>query len=206
MGLLELLILNRVKHRIIINEMYYLTLNKFIPLMVDEVREELANEYDVNNFWSDNYKYKGLCDKAAEKIINIVHESFSSKYPHIPIFIESVHGEQRHTLSLESKYWAYEHTWVHLRLFKYDFYIDPTCEQFQKLYDDMPEVYIGTTPPKWFLPDKKNWLWISPWKYINNRFRIKHKDQFGIHNMSILDYVVYVIWGRISDWIGSKLK
>ena len=205
---------------LIIRKIDNLILNDLLPDIVDEVRDELSEEYNVVNFWSDNFRYRGLCNKASEKIITKIKDELFNIIDNIDInniidvdnfdindiidtSIEAIHGEQRHTFSLPSKWWACEHTWVHLRLLELDYYIDATCHQFQNIYDDIPEYYIGRTPPKWFLPDKENWLWKRPWKNINHKFHINHKDQYGVHRMDIFDYFVYVIWGRISDKIGN---
>ena len=200
MGLIEYMICSVMCDEAIVR----LTINEIIIPAVRKTREELANEYDVEHFWSDNFKYRGLCDEASIRIMNKIKTELDDS--NLNYSIEAVHGEQRHTFYLKSKYWAYEHTWVHLKLYNHNYYIDATSEQFENIYDDIPKSFILYRKPNWFIADKNNWLWHNPWMYINRKIKVTHKDEFGSHRMDIFDYLVYIVWGRISDWIGSKLN
>lgn len=181
-------------------------LDEVMPLIVETVRGELARSYDVENFYSENFRYNGLCNTAAF-LVKAMFRSYMSFYNSISdkdedYEVKIVHGEQRHTPNLESKYWACEHTWVAIRLLHQWYYIDPTSQQFQKLYDDIPEYYISTKPPKWYLPDKYNWRFSKFGKFLD-KFKFKYKDEYGTHNISLTDYLVFIVWGKLSDKIGK---
>lgn len=179
-------------------------LNEIFPFLIQAVRDELRKHYDVDNFFSDHFKFNGLCysasqfmESALETWIEFYNEECNQNET---IEVNIIHGEQRHTTNLESKYWTIEHTWVSVKVFGTLYYLDPTSSQFEKMYDDIPPYYIGLEPPKWFIADKDNWRYKKPWKLLD-KIRIKHKDQYGVHNIHFTDYLVFVLWGRISDGI-----
>ena len=74
------------------------------------------------------------------------------------INIKLVHGEQAHTPEIDESEWYMEHTWVEISL--YDdptiIYVDCTSGQFKYLYNDIPDYYISTEKPRWYLADRDN--------------------------------------------------
>lgn len=105
---------------------------------------------------SPHYRFAGLCDVASEMVI----DRLKSVDGYGPSFTaETVHGEQRHSTRIRSTLWGIEHTWLEIRFSDPNaptIYVDPTCDQFHKLYPEIPPFYVGTEPPEWFLPDRDN--------------------------------------------------
>lgn len=173
--------------------------NTFIPI-IDEVRKEIAETHDVESKDSDFYRYTGLCDYASSMIVSKINSLNEDR--NNPDFIAgTVHGEQKHSPRIESKYWAEQHTWVAVLLCRLNcfIFIDPTSSQFKRLYSDIPDIYISMRPPKWFYPDRKNPLWNGITGKINEsiKFPFKHGD-FIVHD-GLIEILQYRVWGNISD-------
>lgn len=169
--------------------------NDLIPI-IENTREYIGSLYDTS---SEGYKYfKGLCDISCEEVIDTIKEKMFTKYSINDLNIHTIHGEQRHLPRILSKFWGYEHTWIVFKLSSYKIYIDPTSGQFKELYDDIPDYYISTIPPKWYIPDRKNPIFGNKlFRSINDIITIKR-------NIGIIEYIYYDIWGIISDKIYNK--
>jgi hypothetical protein len=103
-----------------------------------------------------------------------------------------VHGELKHTPKINSIYWSCEHTWVVMHAEKYTFYIDCTSSQFQWMFKNIPDYYISTRKPKWYLPDSEN---IAFSKLKICKWLMNHK----IKSMPVPIFFTYKIWAPISD-------
>ena len=122
--------------------------------LVLSIRNTLCNEFIVDD--GANRDYRGLCDNAHNLLvekINSYNVDNGTEY-----VVDCYHGEQKHTLGMIPKYWQYQHTWSSIsdRDGSNKIFIDSTCQQFQWLYDDIPDYYISTEPPKWFYWDEDN--------------------------------------------------
>lgn len=178
--------------------------NKNLNNIVVNARYYLAKKYDVTNVNSEYFKYRGLCYKAS----NIVKYHLKYGYGSL-VSVKIVHGEQRHRPIINSKYWIYEHTWLEVTFNGKKYYVDPTSSQFQCLYGDIPDFYISKKRPIWYLPDKRN-ICFHPkaFRFLNEKFfiKVKRKDKNGnkecIH-FGIIEFLVYYVWGGISDKIRS---
>jgi hypothetical protein len=137
----------------------------------------------------------GLCDEACDLVMQKI-EYFNKMYDFdYLIDFYRIHGEQRHTPMLESKYWDYQHTWMMVKFHHYNdeltLYIDPTIDQFSYMYDSyVPTVYISELKPKWFYPDAENPYWKL--KFLNKS--------------KLFPKLQYELWGRISDIIRKLNK
>lgn len=187
----------------------YSLLTDVIPMIVESVRYKLSRQYDVTS--GEYERFTGLCDIASEEVIlrlkdYLINSGFTTPKDFV---ITSIHGEQRHSTSIESKFWPLQHTWVHLNIFNTSIYVDPTSSQFDNIYNDITPYYISTMKPKWFYPDKENPAWRGIGCKINNIKLIPRKIIMGneiykVHD-GIIEFVQYEIWGRISDTI-RKIK
>lgn len=159
-----------------------------IPI-IDNIRKLLAERYDVTDKYSPNFNYRGLCNEACDMFtekINIFNKRNKTDFKVI-IF----HGEQRHIANIDPDSWMEEHTWAGITNGHETIYIDITSQQFQWLYKDIPDYYVSTKPPKWFLPDNKNLYiyWYGRSKIISN----------------IIGIIQYIIWASICRTI-RKIK
>lgn len=192
-------------HTSIVNSL----LTDVIPMIVESVRDKLSKQYDVTSGGCE--KFSGLCDAASAEVIvrlkdYLINSGFTTPEDFV---VMSIHGEQRHSTIIESKFWILQHTWVYLNISNTPIYIDPTSSQFDNIYDDIPSYYISTVKPKWFYPDQENPAWRGICGKINNiRFiprKIIVNDEIYKAHDGIIEFVQYEIWGRISDAI-RKIK
>ena len=149
---------------------------------VIKLRESLAMNYNI--YEGENKDYAGLCYKAIQQLfINMRADGMPREHMH------TIHGEQRHSIEIPSADWFIEHTWGYVIHNNIIVYIDPTSQQFKKLYHDIPDYYVSTTPPRWYLPDSENIIWKSGIIHdINEKIQIRH---FGIidHLINIKGFV-----------------
>jgi hypothetical protein len=179
-------------------------INNIIMPFVDDIRNrELSSKYNI--YSKKYYNYKGLCNEASQSFINRINklnQAIGSE-----IYCKMIHGELRHTPRVKSEYWSYEHTWVVMIIDKYTFYIDITSSQFKWLFKDIPDYYISTREPKWYLPDYENiefsklkickWLMdIKVFRFSSNKFKM---------TMPLPIFYIYKIWAPISDLIHQIL-
>ena len=171
------------------------------------VRRKLTDDFDIRpgaeheNFW-------GLCNVAYDYMLNELEEE------NIPYAAHTIHhGELRHNPNSLSENWPHEHTWLSVRfggvgsgsIYKRPIvvYVDPTCQQFRGIVDDIPDYYISITPPKWFYPDDKNLLYSRLGNKINKCIRIPagyHAGE-GMYCDGIIEFLQYCVWGTISDML-----
>lgn len=182
--------------------------------MVYDIRGKLAKMYNVVDDDSIHKDYRGLCDEASSMFSNEFNRKHYSEDERNPT-AHCIHGEIRHAPHCESKYWPHQHTWVEVRIPKdYDYtrydmlYVDITCSQFKHIFADIPDYYISTVPPKWYLKDSDNVVWKKGiLRSINRRIRIPFKDRSGIHHCEgVIEFIQYEIWGRISDRYGLHIS
>lgn len=148
-----------------------LFINQVIRPNVLMVREKLAKKYDVVNHESYNENYNSLCIEASRMFVKrIKRYRKSSGISKLVLHTEIIHGEQKPHPRLKMKHWGCEHEWVVVTYVGVKIYVDVTCGQFVDFYRDVPDYYIGITPPKWFLSDKDNPAVNRPW---NRRERVK---------------------------------
>lgn len=157
--------------------------------IVDQIiicREQLEQIYGDQS----ERKYLGICNTATD-----ILKAQLEKIPTLKIRdMKEIHGELAHVWWIPSKYWGMEHTMLTGQIF-YDghlraIYIDPTSCQFQDIFDEAPDWYIGFSVPDWFYPDRDNPLWS-----IMNR-----KKQ------NVVRFFRYNVWGFCSDVYGEFRK
>lgn len=180
-----------------------------IEKTIKHVRKTLADEYDVESKGSMWRNYRGLCDKASSMFTDIFNSKCgkSPGYKHSP-YARLVHGEMVHSPKCPSKYWAQQHTWVEINISNKKptyIYVDPTSSQFKSIFDDIPEYYISSFKPRWYLADRDNAIWSNKLvRFIDAHIRIKNKfASTPDHDVyeGIISLCTYEIWGRISDCI-----
>ncbi|MCM1439513.1 MAG: hypothetical protein NC131_09995 [Roseburia sp.] len=139
-------------------------IEQVIERQVRDVRKRLALKYDVKK--GDFKNYTNLCDEAVNLFIEGMENYKKVEARNVNLFsVEKIHGEQRPHPRLRMCDWATEHTWAVVYYRGESIYVDPTSGQFSDFYFRMPEYYISTEPPKWFLPDEDNdasgrdWNW-----------------------------------------------
>lgn len=179
--------------------------------LVHEVRKELSEKYNIKE--GEHKDYTGLCDEACILFINKFKSIGMDKNV---IDIKSVHGEQKHSISIASEFWIFKHTWIEISMpNKLTFHVDPTSQQFKWLYDDIPDWFVlFMKPPKWYLKDKHNFRWskIGVWLndhiYFKKKIYDKKRNEYDKVKNGIVEFLQYDIYGLlISDFIRShKLK
>lgn len=175
-----------------------------IEKMVQDTRKELAIEHDVI---AKNPGFRGLCDEASTKMLEKLTEYWMNSESDVDLQVYLIHGEQRHSPMSPSKYWIFQHTFVCAIINHETIYIDPTSSQFQWLYSDIPDYYIGRKFPKWYYNDRKNPAWNGITAVINEKITIKRswKDGSTVYD-GIIEFIQYEVWGRICDFIRSILR
>ena len=172
-----------------------------IPIVIS-IREQLYENYNVVNTWSENLDYRGLCDTAYTMLKDRI--DLFNKLHNVNWQVIHFHGEQAHTPRINSKNWIYQHTWAAITDGIDTIYIDITSQQFRWLYPDIPDYYISFKPPKWYYSDKKNPAWSGITGKLNRKFRIKRKIKLkggSIVDTSdgIIELCQYEIWGPVSN-------
>lgn len=188
-------------------------IRKIIIPQVVAVREDLDEKYSV--YTSPEHKnYEGLCFEAYLKLKDKIEKLNGTLT--IEMKVDDIHGEQRHAPSLKSKYWPIQHTWSIIEIHdqkdgsEFTVYADPTCEQFQDIWQDIPKYYVSEKKPKWFYPDRKNPVWHNYFgvtRWINKHIFIPNTITYADGSKKkirdgIIEFIQYEIWGRISDFIG----
>lgn len=183
-----------------------------IHITVESIRENLREKYYVYDEKSLYKNYAGLCNIASELFCKSMTEYFDNhkKLLKISYSVGSIHGEQKHSPKILSKYWGIQHTWCYVKLDNNIIYVDITSEQFKSLYPDIPDYYISTMKPKWFYPDRNNPAFRGIFGFINKHVLINHKI-LDLHENprkvrdGIIEFFQYTVWGHISDKIGKKI-
>lgn len=171
----------------------HLIIHQDIEPLVKEVRDYIYNEYKTHDL-------TGFCDTACIELKKRLEDYFRKTYSNVKIDIKTIHGEQRHLPRLLSRCWAFEHTWMIAKINKYVIYIDPTSAQFKHFYNDIPDYYISTEAPKWYIPDNKHPVYgYKLFGIINEKIKVKVKGYR--RKIGIIDYLYYEIWGKASDFI-----
>lgn len=179
--------------------MYTEQLKQDIVTMINSLRIQLAKEFNVSDNGSNPY-YAGLCYEISSRFV----DEFNRKYcidGHFPVACIA-HGEIKHSPWIaHSDNWSWEHTWVEVRTGNHHIiYVDGSCSQFRDILDDIPEYYVSSTPPKWFLNDRNNIVFKRGiLRTINERVKIKRKLNGRIVKEGIIEFLSYDIWGFISD-------
>lgn len=165
-----------------------------IETFVNDTRQYICSSYGTKDL-------TGYCDEACAILKKTLDAHFSKEYPDMEIFIDTIHGEQRHVPRIKSEYWPYEHTWLFIKVNGHTtIWIDPTSEQFRFFQKDIPNYYISLKFPKWYIPDRKHPVFgYRIGGFINKKIKVVVK---GYHRkIGIIDYLYYELWGRISDMI-----
>lgn len=169
--------------------------------LVIEVRKELAKSHNV--YRGDYKNYTGLCDLSVELLRHKLEEY--SKENNVEIECHSIHGEQKHTWKIYSCLWSLQHTWAVVKMMGVTMYVDPTSEQFKRMYLFIPDLYISTRKPKWYYPDKHNPVYCNKiTRYLNDHIKIPITISLSNGNVTkgragIIEFIQYEIWGRICD-------
>lgn len=177
--------------------------------IVWEVRHKLMEEYSVYNVNGENFRFAGLCDKACTMISDEIINRFRGRkhfdevadnkaipFEH-SLWVDVVHGEQRHHPRIASKDWTIEHTWLEVCIDEEILlYVDATCEQFKDLYKDIEATYVSDKPPKWFYADNDNPACKVKW--ISGTMQNKL--------VPIITFFQYIVWGTISDIIHNVIE
>lgn len=193
------------------NKSIQLIIDRLIEPIVLEVRKELAKEYDIN----DNlyYKYTGLCDIASKMIKDkLCREKAKFSYNSLEVIL--LHGEQKHSIKLNSRYWYLQHTWCMVKFSGYKIYVDATSSQFQNIYNDIPDYYISPNKPKWFYWDGDNPVFGNKFfRYIDKKIKVTYKYKYKLNNNliytrkeGIVTLFEYYLLPNISDKINEFIK
>lgn len=171
-----------------INILYTFDTDDFIkhnitPIVL-KIRNRLALERDTDGNIHSNYR--GLCFKSVKLLKEEVH-NLNNKYG-TDLKVKEIHGEQKHSHKIDRSNWYLQHSWavVYGLAINDVIYVDITSQQFQGIYDDIPDYYISLEPPVWYLPDSEN---RSILLYDNHKW-------FTVH---IYDELVFYIWGGICN-------
>jgi hypothetical protein len=159
--------------------------------IVLKVRKEMSEIYDITK--SEYAEYAGLCNVGCAMFKFEIQE-LAKKYD-LDIKTMIIHGEQRHNHRIKPDDWYIQHTWISVYglCLNENIYVDLTSQQFKYLYDDIPDYYISTTPPPWYMPDKENGF-----------FKIYDFNKWiAIH---IIENIDYHIWGGICKLYNKLLK
>ncbi len=190
--------------------------NIILPL-VKEIRHKLETTHNMQ----EHLDFMGLCDEASTMMVDELMLSAELKeYPVFDLEIVKVHGEMNHKPFIPSKYWPRQNTWVEIgmnfetknlnisRIRSVYIYVDCTCQQFRNMFEDIPDFYISTLPPRWFYPDRYNWARkedVFVWLNENIRISVRGKgNKYQGNSIGLSEYCQYEIWGKISDWLGKK--
>lgn len=179
------------------------TLDRLIKNDLKDIVESVRHEIILEVLKEDNksFNFNGLCDVVSDKLIEKIKYYMDNKFG-IQVKVYKLHGEQKHTPKIPSSKWTLQHTWVAMMIGNNVIYIDATCQQFQDMYNDIPDYYISDKPPKWFYPDSKNWVYgIKFTRLINRKIKIKH----SLMHEGIIEFIQYSVWGTISDLIRKIL-
>lgn len=169
--------------------------------IVNGIRKDLAIRFNVHK--GENVNYTGLCDVASELFVKQMEYHVGTFIKPGAVKVEIHHGEQRHCPRISSWYWGAQHTWNVVLLGQYKIYVDCTSSQFAKYYQKIPQYYISTIPPKWYIDDRNNKaLDRSEWK-INKIIKVPVFGEKRVSWVGIMDILTYYVWGAISDLIGS---
>jgi hypothetical protein len=162
-----------------------------IKSIVLNIREILDDEYDTMA-GGDFEGYRGLCDKSYIMFKKEI-KKINVKYK-MNLEVIHFHGEQKHTPKINPMNWCYQHTWAGIRNDSGDIiYVDPTCQQFKWLYNDIPDYYISVTPPPWYISDRDNIF-----------FKVYRKNEWIAIN--VIGKIDYYIWGGICKLYRKVLK
>lgn len=165
---------------------------------VKALREELRPQTEGSNPLHPNYT--GLCYQATSMFLGRMTDVCYDKQ--IALECESIHGEQRHTPEVPSKYWGNQHQWCWVKLLGKKYYVDCTSGQFRDLYNDIPDYYISAEKPRWFYEDSRNPA-NTKWnqRLIVDQHIVCTDWGYNIEYTTLVEYIQYQIWGPISDLI-----
>lgn len=191
---------------------------KIIVDSVSEVRKALDQRCQVNKISSPNYRFAGLCTEASRMVTDAISDKIKgTSIESEESSMEIIHGELLHKPRLLSQYWSLKHTWCRLRFGDSIIYVDPTAGQFKRYFKEIPDVYISSVSPKWYLPDENNIRFRSRLlRMIDTKIKIRVMEEaypldlvkayYGmtdtLHvNIGLVECCQYIIWGTISDWV-----
>lgn len=183
------------------------------PIVI-AVRAKYETLYDCAP-GGDNQFHAGLCYHEAAEVKRLIEPYLQKVTEQVCDYrCDIVHGELRHTSQVASKYWMMEHTWLHIHLIHWDFYVDPTSSQFKDLFDDIPDYYVSTKPPKWYLMDWKNPRF-HRLRWLDEHIRIPIRVNYGVpgeyhwYMYGCIQFLTFRVRGPISDivhWIRQRFK
>lgn len=160
----------------------------------------IRTRLNMQSMYYDNPNLTGLCDIAVDMFCNQatkLYEHYNLGYGHgATTEFNVIYGEIRHNPRTLSEYWESEHVWVRVETEEFGHgnkeivYVDPTCGQFKGIIKGLDlNYYVGSRPPKWFIPDSKN-----PYYWCNEKIY-----------KTVVGFLYYTAWGFISDII-HKVK
>lgn len=173
--------------------------------LVEIVRDDLADKYDVVTIGGNNYCYRGLCDVASNKFVELFNKHYGRTSDKFIGTATIIHGELRHSPKCLSKYWYIEHTWVEIHLCMHNgmtVYVDLTGGQFNYIFDDIQEYNVSAIYPlRWYIPDRNNFRFSRLGKWMNKLIKV----HTGNVQLGIIEYIQFVVFGKISDWIRTHV-
>ena len=198
------------QHGIITDEFVDSFITRVILPTVLSVRKDLALQFDVSK--GKYIKYRGLCDTATIMVNERLQNYIDTMMIDCDFEVHSIHGEQRHCPKIPTSNWEYEHTWGYIQMGPKRVYYDATSSQFRFIWRDIPDYYVSTKPPKWYLPDGDSLIYdrradgsghISKKMNEQIKFPVKTKYQGEVYHreIGITEILVYFVWGTISDMI-----
>lgn len=192
------------------NQNYLLSVMEKVDELVRMIRRDLSKSFDISDK-SPYSNYRELCDAASTRFVYIFNNVYRKYFNDSRYKIGEavvVHGEFRHSIKSDSMYWPTQHTWVEIRYpnsNKVAIYVDITCGQFKDVFEDIPEYYISTSEPIWYLADKNNLRFKNKLiRYIDRKFMLSPwKDNDC--RIGLVEFMQFFIYGRISDTVRKSI-
>ena len=171
--------------------------------MTDELGRiliEVKEELEATEFFKEHQTLAGLCDAQVTVFKKYLTESkfFTNK----DAVVSSRHGEIKHSVRYPSRLWPIQHTWIALDVDGDRFYLDATASQFRRFDLGIPDTWISTKSPKWFVSDRDN-VFVKAMRLDNKVFPGKN---YNGPIAKLADKLVYDVQGKVYDFIGKLLK
>lgn len=149
---------------------------------IDKIKKEAEKEIKKvrRNLSKLPQKTSGKCFDASRTIaLNLMKKNKDCEF-----YLQ--HGEIAHSLSIPSKYWSIQHTWLKIKKNESVLYVDATCDQFGHFLKT-EEYYLSTEKNKMFLYDEDNFIYK---KKITNSKLIK-----------TIEFLEFEVKGRLFDFV-----
>lgn len=152
-----------------------ITIKHIIQQYVSYIRNEFANEYNIENGCFKNYR--GLSyDMSLEfmKRINM-YLLENNLYDGLEFESKLIEGYNKIHKNGYNKDITFSHYWIEIRILNIKVYVDLCSQEYRHIYKDIPDYYIGFKKPKWFF---KNYQF----KFINDFIGMIWRPLLNINN------------------------